>query len=110
LSSVIEYYEKLKDDVLKVFLTLLECHVHIIQNCGRAFLIPDGFFLDDEEKEKWLAIVRKINLVIGIPPISLRINVKEEKKQMMIESLLNNHIFVTDKDIIDHPENSLRFD
>jgi hypothetical protein len=48
--ETVEYYEKVKDDVSKVFLTLLESHVHIIQNCGKSFLIPDGFFLPNEKK------------------------------------------------------------
>jgi hypothetical protein len=108
--KTIQYYEELKDDVSKVFLTLLESHIHSIQNCGRPFLIPDGFFLPDEKKNQWLGIVNKINRVTGIMPLNLRINVKEEIRKTMLEALLNKHIFVIDKDIIDYPENSLEID
>jgi hypothetical protein len=108
--ETVEYYEKVKDDVSKVFLTLLESHVHIILNCGRRFLIPDGFFLPDEKKERWLAIVKKINLITGIPTLNLIINVKEEIRQAMCEALSNKHIFAIEKDIIENPDNSLSID
>ena len=40
--ETLEYYEKSNDDLTKAFLTLLGCHIHYIQNCGKPFLVPDG--------------------------------------------------------------------
>jgi hypothetical protein len=108
--KTVEYYESIKDDVSMVFLTLLESYIHSIQNCGRPFLIPDGFFLTQNMKVRWLEIVKKINLITGIQPLNLKINVKNTVKQMMLQGLSKNHIFVIDKDILDHPENSLIVD
>ncbi len=62
------------------------------------------------KKEQWLAIVKKINLVTGIPPLNLIINVKEDIRQAMCEALSNKHIIAIEKDIIENPDNSLRID
>jgi hypothetical protein len=109
-TETIDYFEKIKDDILTVFLTLLESHIHSIQNCGKPFLIPDGFFLSQDTKLNWLHLVRRINLVTGIQPLKMRINVKHNIKQTMLDSLSKNHIFIIDKDIFDHPENILQID
>ncbi len=110
-TETINYFEKLKDDILTVFLTLLESHIHSIQNCGKPFLIPDGFFLGQDTKLNWLHLVRRINLVTGIQPLKRqRINVKDNLKETILDSLSKNHVFIIDKDIFDHPENVLQID
>lgn len=93
--ETIEYFEKIKNNVLVVFLTLLESHIHSIQNCGKPFLIPNGLFLTKIMKEKWLHLVKKINLVIGIQSLKLKIDLKDTIKQRMLDDLSKNHIFVT---------------
>ena len=65
--ETLEYYEKSNDDLTKAFLTLLGCHIHYIQNCGKPFLIPDVFFLAGDKKEHWLEIAKKVNSYTGIP-------------------------------------------
>ena len=48
--ETLEYYEKLNDHISKMFKLLLACHVHSIQNCGKPFLISDGYFLPSDRK------------------------------------------------------------
>ncbi len=52
----------------------------------------------------------KVNLVTGIPPLNLRIDVKQSESSKMLRALSNKYIFVSDKDIIKNPENTLRID
>jgi hypothetical protein len=94
----------LKDDVKRVFLTLLESHIHSIQNCGMPFLIPDGFFLPIDKKEQWQHIVEKTNLVTGIQILNFKINVRPHLIEPMLHELTNRHIFKCDKDIIENSE------
>jgi len=109
-NETFDYYEKLGNDISSVFLFLLDCHVHSIQNCGRAFLIPDIPFASNDKNNRWQEIVRKVNTYTGIHPLTLRINVKETISQQMLEALSKDHIFKWDQDILKHSENSLRID
>lgn len=109
-NETIRYYEKLGDDISTVFSVLLDCHVHSILNYGRDFLIPDIHFSSNDKKYKWLEIVRKVNTFTGIPPLTLRINVKETIRQQMLEGLAKDHILKYDQDILEHKENSFRLD
>jgi hypothetical protein len=109
-NETFDYYEKMGNDISTVFLSLLDCHVHSVQNCGRAFLILDIHFASIEKENRWKEIVRKVNTFTGISPITLRINVKETISQQMLEALSKDHIFKWDQDILKHSENSLRID
>jgi hypothetical protein len=84
----------------------LECHIHHIQNCGKPFLIPDGFLLADDKKVHWLEIVKSVNSYTGIPPLTLKINMKGDVRQRMLDALSREFIFRWDKDILER-ENSV---
>lgn len=106
--ETLQYYEKLNDDLTKVFLILLECHIHYIQNCGKPFLVPNVFFLAGEKKERWLEIVKRVNSYTGIQPLTVRINVKEDIRQRMLNAFLTEYIFRWDKDFFEHEENTIK--
>jgi hypothetical protein len=98
-NETVDYYGKLGNDTSKVFSILLDCHIHSIQNFGRAFLIPDIDFTSSHNKDKWLEIVRKVNTFTGIPPLTLTINVMEPISQLMLKGLAKDHIFKSNRDI-----------
>jgi len=79
-----------------------------MQNCGKPFLVPDVFFLAGDKKERWLEIVKKVNSYTGIPPITLKINVKEGIRQRMFNELSREYIFRWDRDIFEHEESSFK--
>ncbi len=74
-NETLDYYEKVGNDNSTVFLALLDCLIHSIQNCGRSFLIPDIHFASNGKLHKWLEIVGKANTITAISPLTLRTNV-----------------------------------
>jgi hypothetical protein len=99
--GVLEYYERIKEDIITVFETLIFVYINHLQNIGRPFLIPSGYFIPDNEKQRWYNIANNTNFLTVIDP-NLRLNVDlgSEDKQKMQELLPEDFIFKLDRDIL----------
>jgi hypothetical protein len=99
--GVFNHYEAIKNDIEKVFLSLLEVHVQSMQNCGRPFLMPDIYCVPEHDKSRWLKVVKKINFFTGpIPKMNLAINIRQRSVPSMLSALSSDYIFKLNEDIL----------
>ena len=102
----LDYYEKLKDDISTVFLSLLEAHTQSLYNLGKPFLIPDIYLLSPDKKTYWMQISQKVNFsTVGRAEFILKINVGQKYIQSMLNALAKDFIYKIDEDILEHKLN-----
>jgi hypothetical protein len=96
--EVFDYYDNLKNDISRVFLSLIEAHIQNMQNCGNPFLPLD--ISSSINQSQWLEIAQKVNLLTTLPNITVRINVEQSRVGDMLKALSENFIFKFDRDPI----------
>jgi hypothetical protein len=91
-----DYYDNMKNDISRVFLSLLEVHIQDMQNLGGPFL-PLKTHLSIEDPQ-WLKIVQKVNLFTALPNITMKINVEGNRIDDMLKALSEDFIYKYDRD------------
>jgi hypothetical protein len=83
-----------------------------LQNLGQAFLLPTGYFIPDDEKQRWYNIAKIKNFLTDIDP-NLRVNVdlaKEDENQMK-EVISVDFIYKLNRDILmKNPRGFLKYE
>jgi hypothetical protein len=90
-----DYYNNMKNDVSRVFLSLLEVHIEDMQNLGNPFLPP---MTQLSIEEQWIEIVQKVNFLTALPNITMKINVEGNRINDMLKALSEDFIYKYDRD------------